>query len=249
MPLLELASVSKAFDGFQALTGVSLSVDEGAFHALVGPNGAGKSTLFNLISGRHSANSGRVTFAGRDITRLPTHRIIHLGIGVSFQRAIPFPSMTVLENVTLAVLALDGRIRDPWRRLRTQRDAIRKAEEILAWVGLEPRRHQPAFELPQGELKRVDIAMALAGKPRLLLLDEPLAALSRAERAQLVGLLPGLLRSLGVTLLFTEHDTEAVMRLADVITVLHRGQVLAEGTPDYIRNHSAVAEAFLGREP
>jgi len=249
VPLLELAAVSKAFDGFQALTGVSLSVDEGAFHALVGPNGAGKSTLFNLISGRYSANSGRVIFAGRDITRLPTHRIIPQGIGVSFQRAIPFPSMTVLENVTLAVLALDGRCRRAWRSLRAHRDAVRKAEEILAWLGLEPRRHQPAFELPQGELKRVDIAMALAGRPRLLLLDEPLAALSRAERAQLVGLLPGLLRTLGVTLLFTEHDTEAVMRLADTITVLHRGQVLANGTPEYIRSHAAVAEAFLGPGP
>jgi len=246
MPLLELASVSKSFDGFQALSSVSLSVEEGAFHALVGPNGAGKSTLFNLISGRYSANSGSVTFAGREITRLPTHRIIHQGIGVSFQRAIPFPSMTVLENVTLAVLAVGRRMRDPWRRLRAHRDAVRNAEEILAWVGLEPRRHQPAFELPQGELKRVDIAMALAGKPRLLLLDEPLAALSRAERAQLVELLPDLLRRLGVTLLFTEHDTEAVMRLADTITVLHRGRVLAHGAPDYIRSHAAVAEAFLG---
>lgn len=249
MPLLELASVSKTFDGFQALTGVSLSVEEGTFHALVGPNGAGKSTLFNLISGRYSTISGRVTFAGRDITRLPTHRIVHQGIGVSFQRAIPFSSMTVLENVTLAVMALDGRCRHPWRRLRAYRDAVGKAEEIIAWLGLEPRRHQPAFELPQGELKRVDIAMALAGRPRLLLLDEPLAALSRAERAQLVGLLPALLRGLGVTLLFTEHDTEAVMRLADTITVLHRGQVLANGTPEYIRSHAAVAEAFLGPGP
>lgn len=249
MSLLEVQRVSKSFEGFQALTEVSLSVAEGAFHALVGPNGAGKSTLFNLISGRYAADGGRVTFDGREITRLPTHRIIHQGIGISFQRAIPFPSMTVLENIVLAVLALDGGTRRPWRRLHAHGDAVRRAEEILAWVGLETRKHQPAFELPQGELKRVDIAIALAGKPRLLLLDEPLAALSRLERTHLVSFLPGLLRRLGVTLLFTEHDTEAVMRLAGSITVLHRGQVLAEGTPDYIRNHSAVAEAFLGREP
>lgn len=249
VPLLEVERVSKSFDGFRALTEVSLSVAEGAFHALVGPNGAGKSTLFNLICGRYAPDAGRVAFRGRDLTRLPTHRIIHQGIGISFQRAIPFPSMTVLENTVLAVLALDGKTRRPWRRLHEHRDAVRRAEEILAWVGIERRRHQPAFELPQGELKRVDIAIALAGKPRLLLLDEPLAALSRIERAHLVGFLPGLLRQLGVTLLFTEHDTEAVMRLADSITVLHRGQVLAEGAPDYIRSHSAVAEAFLGREP
>jgi branched-chain amino acid transport system ATP-binding protein len=249
VPLLEVERVWKSFEGFQALTEVSLSVSEGAFHALVGPNGAGKSTLFNLISGRLTADRGRVTFHGREITRLPTHRIIHQGIGISFQRAIPFPSMTVLENTVLAVLALGGQTRRPWRRLHAHGAAVRKAEEVLAWVGLEPRKHQPAFELPQGELKRVDIAIALAGQPRLLLLDEPLAALSRLERAQLVGLLPDLLRRLGVTLLFTEHDTEAVMRLADTVTVLHRGQVLAEGTPDYIRSHSAVTEAFLGREP
>jgi branched-chain amino acid transport system ATP-binding protein len=249
VPLLEIHGVSKSFEGFQALTGVNLSVQEGAFHALVGPNGAGKSTLFNLVSGRYRPDSGHVAFAGREISRLPTHRIIHQGIGVSFQRAIPFPSFTVLENVTLAVLALHGGTRNPWRRLRAHRNAVRMAAEILCWMGLEPRQHQPAFALPQGELKRVDIAMALAGRPRLLLLDEPLAALSRAERAQLVGLLPALLRRLGITLLFTEHDTEAVMRLAETITVLHRGQVLAEGAPDYIRSHPEVVEAFLGRAP
>jgi len=249
VPLLEIQRVSKSFEGFQALAGVTLSVAEGEFHALVGPNGAGKSTLFNLVSGRYRPDSGRVTFAGVEITRLPTYRIIHQGIGVSFQRAIPFPSMTVLENVTLAVLALHGGTRHPWRSLRAHRNAMRMAAEILVWLGLEPRQHQPAHELPQGELKRVDIAMALAGKPRLLLLDEPLAALSRAERAQMVGLLPALLRRLGITLLFTEHDTDAVMRLADSITVLHRGQVLAEGAPDYIRDHPAVVEAFLGRAP
>lgn len=249
MPLLEVQGVSKSFEGFQALTDVSLAVEEGAFHALVGPNGAGKSTLFNLISGRYTTDRGRVEFAGREITRLPTHRIIHQGIGVSFQRAIPFSTMTALENVVLAVLALDGRTRHPVRPLRSCADAVKKAEEILAWVGLERRKHYPVFELPQGELKRVDIAIALAGKPRLLLLDEPLAALSRAERVQMVAFLQQLLRGLGTTLLFTEHDTEAVMRLADRITVLHRGQVLAEGAPEHIRSHPAVAEAFLGPEP
>jgi branched-chain amino acid transport system ATP-binding protein len=249
VPLLEIREVSKSFEGFQALTAVNLSVEEGAFHALVGPNGAGKSTLFNVVSGRYRPESGHVNFAGQEITRLPTNRIIHRGIGVSFQRAIPFPSLTVLENVALAALALHGGTRNPWRPLRAHRNAVRMAAEILAWVGLEPRQQQPAWELPQGELKRVDIAMALAGRPRLLLLDEPLAALSRAERAHMVGLLPALLRKLGITLLFTEHDTEAVMRLADTITVLHRGSVLAEGTPDFIRSHPAVLEAFLGPAP
>ena len=248
MPLLEVHEVSKSFEGFQALTKVSLAVEEGTFHALVGPNGAGKTTLFNVITGRYTLDGGRVTFAGKDISGTRTHRIIHHGIGVSFQRAIPFPSMTVLENVTMAVLALERKTRGFVRSLLTYGQAAKRAEEIIGWVGLNHLKRQLIAALPQGDLKRVDIALALASKPRLLLLDEPLAGLSRAERAQMVGFIRELLRSLGTTLLFTEHDTEAVLQLADRIMVLHRGQVLAEGTPDEIRRHPEVQKAFLGHE-
>ena len=246
MPLLEVHRVSKSFEGFRALTDVSLAVEEGSLYALMGPNGAGKTTLFNVITGRYTLDAGRVVFAGEDISRTPTHRIIHYGIGVSFQRAIPFPSMTVLENVTLAVLTLDRKTRNFARPLPSYADAAKRAEEIISWVGLDKLKRQVTAELPQGDLKRVDIALALASKPRLLLLDEPLAGLSRAERAQMVGFIRELLRSLGTTLLFTEHDTDAVLQLAERIMVLHRGSVLAEGTPDEIRNHPQVQEAFLG---
>jgi branched-chain amino acid transport system ATP-binding protein len=248
VPLLEVHQVSKSFEGFRALSDVSLAVEEGSLHALMGPNGAGKTTLFNIITGRYTLDAGSVVFAGKDISRTPTHRIIHHGIGVSFQRAIPFPSMTVLENVTLAVLALDRQTRNFARPLSTYADAGRRAEEIISWVGLDDLKRQVTAALPQGDLKRVDIAIALASKPRLLLLDEPLAGLSRAERAQMVSFIRKLLRSLGTTLLFTEHDTEAVLQLAERVMVLHRGAVLAEGTPDEIRNHTQVQEAFLGRE-
>jgi branched-chain amino acid transport system ATP-binding protein len=248
VPLLEVHKVSKSFDGFRALTDVSLAVEEGTLYALMGPNGAGKTTLFNVITGRYTLNTGRVVFAGQDISHTPTHRIIHCGIGVSFQRAIPFPSMTVLENVTLAVLALDRKTRNFARPLPSYADAARRAEEIISWVGLNELKRQVTSALPQGDLKRVDIALALASKPRLLLLDEPLAGLSRTERAQMVGFIRELLRSLGTTLLFTEHDTDAALQLAERIMVLHRGSVLAEGTPDEIRNHPQVQEAFLGRE-
>src|SRR5712692_7954027 len=248
MPLLEVQGVYKSFEGFQALADLNLAVEEGAFHALVGPNGAGKSTLFNVITGRYKPDRGRVIFNGREITQLPTHRIVHFGIGVSFQRAIPFASITVLENVTLALLALQGTTRNFLRPLWSYRAAVKKAEEILSWVGLLELKDQPTFQLALGDLKRVDIAIALASKPRLLLLDEPLAGLSRAGRAQMVAFIRELLRPLGVTLLFTEHDTEAVMQLADRIMVLHRGRALAEGPPDYIRNHPEVLDAFLGRE-
>jgi branched-chain amino acid transport system ATP-binding protein len=248
VPLLEVHRVSKSFEGFRALNDVSLTVEEGSLYALIGPNGAGKTTLFNVITGRYTLDAGRVLFGGQDISHTPTHRIIHHGIGVSFQRAIPFPSMTVLENVTLAVLALDRKTRDFARPLFSYGDAAKRAEEIISWVGLNDLKRQVAASLSQGDLKRVDIALALASKPRLLLLDEPLAGLSRTERAQMVGFIRELLRSLGTTLLFTEHDTEAVLKLAERIMVLHRGSVLAEGTPDEIRSHPQVQEAFLGRE-
>ena len=248
MPLLEVRDVSKSFAGFQALSGISLAVEENSFAALVGPNGAGKSTLFNVITGRVRPTSGRVRFADHDITRVSTHRIIHYGIGISFQRAIPFESMTVLENLVLAVLALEGRTRNPVKAFYGQASAVKRAEEALAWVGLSDLKLQRVSELPQGDLKRVDIAMALAGRPKLLLLDEPLAGLSRNERAGMISFIRDLLRSLGVTLLFTEHDVAAVMLLADRITVLTRGKVLAEGTAEQIRNDPQVVEAFLGRE-
>ena len=246
MPLLEVRKVSKSFEGFRALSEVSLEVKEGTLYALMGPNGAGKTTLFNVITGRYTLDAGHVLFAGQDISYAPTHRIIHYGIGVSFQRAIPFPSMTVLENVTLAVLALDRKTRDFARPLASSSQAAKRAEEIISWVGLDHLKLQVTAALPQGDLKRVDIALALASKPRLLLLDEPLAGLSRAERAQMVSFIRELLRSLGTTLLFTEHDTDAVLQLAERIMVLHRGAVLAEGTPAEIRSHPGVQEAFLG---
>lgn len=248
MSLLEVRGIGKSFEGFRALHDVSITVAEGAFHALVGPNGAGKSTLFNVITGRYRPDAGHVAFSGHDITRIAPHRIVQHGMAVSFQRAIPFSSMTVLENVQMAVLAARGATRNAFRRLQSYGQAAEQAAEVLSWVGMSDLSGHLVFALPQGDLKRVDIAIALASRPRLLLLDEPLAGLSRAERASMVEFIRGLLRSLGVTLLFTEHDTEAVMQLADRITVLHRGSVLAEGTRDEIRQHPAVREAFLGTD-
>ncbi len=244
--MLEVSRVSKSFFGFAALGDVSLRVAPGSFHALVGPNGAGKTTLFNVIVGRYRPDAGEVRLAERRITGLPTARVVRLGLGVSFQRAQAFLSMSVLENVTLAVLAQQGRTRNGVRGLAAYEDARAAARELLGWVGLAAAADAPAAALPLGDLKRVDIAMALAGRPRMLLLDEPLAGLSRAERREMVRFVEELLRGLGLTLLFTEHDTEAVLRLADRVTVLHQGQVLAEGTPEEIKRDARVVEAFLG---
>ena len=244
--MLEINGVRKSFYGFVALDGVSLRVQGGSFHALVGPNGAGKTTLFNVVVGRYRPDAGEVRLAGRRIDGWPTHRVVRSGLGISFQRAQAFLSMSVLENVTLAVLAQQGRTAAGLRSLASYDDARARARELLSWVGLADAAAEPAESLPLGDLKRVDIATALAGDPRLLLLDEPLAGLSRAERREMVRFIEELLRGLGLTLLFTEHDTDAVLRLADRITVLHQGRVLAEGEPDEIKNDERVIEAFLG---
>jgi branched-chain amino acid transport system ATP-binding protein len=244
--LLLVEGVYRSFQGFLALAGVSLRVEQGRFHALVGPNGAGKTTLFNVITGRLTPDRGRVRFRGQEITGWPTHRIVRLGVAISFQRAQPFVSMTVLEAVTLAWLGYRGRTFSFWRSLPSDAEARAKAEEVLAKVGLEAHAHRQVSELPLGDLKRLDVAMALVGGPELLLLDEPLAGLSRAERRRMVDFIQDLLRREGVTLLFTEHDTDAVLALADRITVLHQGQVLAEGSPEEIRGNAEVRAAFLG---
>ncbi|MCS6869510.1 ABC transporter ATP-binding protein [Thermus sp.] len=235
----------KSFGGFLALASVSLSVAEGTFHALVGPNGAGKTTLFNVITGRIRPDAGRVRFRGEEITGWPTSRVARKGIAISFQRAQPFSSFTVLEAVVLARLGYEGRT-FTLQPLKAFPGAWEQAREALVKVGLGGYAHRPVSELPLGDLKRLDVAIALVAHPKLLLLDEPLAGLSRAERKQMVEFIRGLLRQEGITLLFTEHDTEAVLALADRITVLHQGQVLAEGTPEEIQKDQKVREAFLG---
>ncbi len=246
MGLLEVKEVYRSFQGFLALSGVSLSVAEGSFHALVGPNGAGKTTLFNVITGRLRPDRGRVVYRGQEITGWPTFRVARLGLAVSFQRAQPFLSMRVLEAVAVARLGYEGRTLTLLKPLRAFPEALERAEAALAKVGLKAYGAKRVAELPLGDLKRLDMAMALVGEPRLLLLDEPLAGLSRAERREIVAFIRELLRKEGVTLLFTEHDTEAVLSLADRITVLHQGKVLAEGSPEEIRQSAEVRAAFLG---
>ncbi|AFV77439.1 ABC transporter ATP-binding protein [Thermus oshimai] len=248
MDLLAVEGVYKSFQGFMALSGVSLRVEAGSFHALVGPNGAGKTTLFNVITGRLAPDRGRVRFRGQEITGWPTHRVARLGVAISFQRAQPFASMEVLEAVVLARLGYGGATWNLVRPLWAYGGARAKAEAVLAKVGLEGYARRRVSELPLGDLKRLDVAMALVAEPRLLLLDEPLAGLSRAERRRMVEFMGELLRREGVTLLFTEHDTDAVLTLADRITVLHQGRVLAEGTPEEIRASKEVRAAFLGGE-
>jgi branched-chain amino acid transport system ATP-binding protein len=237
MSMLDVQDVSKSFAGLQALQGVSLTVETGDYLGIIGPNGAGKTTLFSAICGQVAPTSGRVVFDGADITGWRPDRVARSGLVRTFQLMRPFESMTVLDNVAVAAHAHH-------RRRRAARDA---AAEVISRVGLDQWRDRPAVVLPTAGLKRLELARALALRPRLLLLDEVLAGLVPTERAPLIGLLRSL-RDEGVTLVFIEHVMAAVMALSDRVLVLHEGRVLAEGTPAQITADRRVVEAYLGEE-
>ena len=241
-PLLALSGVSRAFGALRAVDDVTLDVPAGARHALIGPNGAGKSTLFKLITGALPVTAGTVVLAGSDITRLAEHQRARRGISQTLQHSSLFLTQTVLQNVLLAAQR-QHRTRHSLvpRRQAAARD---RSRALLADVGLEHRADTPVATLSHGERRQVEVAVALACEPRLLLLDEPAAGMSPAESARLVGLLRSLPES--VTLVIVEHDLDVVFALADTVTVLHLGRVLLSGTSDEVRTSAAVQEAYLG---
>jgi branched-chain amino acid transport system ATP-binding protein len=239
---LRCAGVSRSFGALKAVDGVDLEVTPGARHALIGPNGAGKSTLFKLVTGTMRAHTGTVELAGRDVTRLSEVKRCRLGMSQTMQHSSLFASMTAAETVALAVQRHDGgRISVLPRRQPRVRD---RADELLTAVGLTGRGRVPVPALAHGERKQLEVALALACRPSLLLLDEPAAGMSPAESARLVELLAGLPRE--VTVLFVEHDLDLVFALADAVTVLHLGRVLLSGAPEQVRASEAVREAYLG---
>ncbi len=246
VPVLEVRDVHHDFGGLQVLAGVDLAVAEGERHAIIGPNGAGKSTLFNLVSGRYRPRRGRIVYRGRDITGAPPHRIARLGVGRSFQIINVFPRLTVFEHVRSAVVSRRGLRRDAWSRLDRRADVTREAEEVLALLGLAARRDTPASELSYGEQRELEIALTIAVRPDLVLLDEPTAGLNTEETRKAVGLIRRITE--GRTLVMVEHDMDVVFTLADRISVLHYGRVLATGTPDQIRASDEVRRAYLGRK-
>ena len=243
--LLELERVSVEFGALRAVDGVSLSVRAGERRAIIGPNGAGKTTLFNAIAGEQRASAGAVLFAGRDITRLSTHSRAALGIGRTFQITTLFAGLSVEENVRLAVRGLSARkfsllgsdVPDA-----AEREAI---ETALHGCGLAPRRSSLTRTLSYGEQRQLELAMALVGRPKLLLLDEPAAGLSPAERVHMAGVIRSLSRELTVVLI--EHDMDLALGLVDHVTCLHYGKVLVEGSPDEIRGNDLVQEIYLGK--
>ncbi|GAA1598015.1 ABC transporter ATP-binding protein [Kribbella sancticallisti] len=239
MTLLTVEGVSKSFRGLRAVDDVGFEVTEGSVLGIIGPNGAGKTTLFNVVAGALTPDSGAVHLGGRDITGLPPHRITAAGMARTFQLMKPFVSMSVLDNVAVAVMAGGG----------SRRTARTVAAEIVERVGLGQWRDQRSDGLPTAALKRLELARALAGRPRVLLLDEVLAGLVPAERAPVMELLEDLRENEGTTLVFVEHIMAAVMRLSDSVLVLDMGRVLTSGPPAEVVRDPRVIEAYLGEEP
>jgi branched-chain amino acid transport system ATP-binding protein len=243
---LELRDIHHDFSGLQVLTGIDLEIREGERHAIIGPNGAGKSTLFNIITGRYAPRRGFVLYRGRDITGAAPHTIARLGVGRSFQIINTFPRLSVFHNVRSAVLSRRHMRLNPWSLLDRQADVTREADEVLAMVGLEDRRDVPANALSYGEQRELEIALTVATQPDLVMLDEPTAGLNSEDTRRAVALIRRVTERR--TLVMVEHDMEVVFNLADRISVIYYGRVLATGTPDDIRSNEEVKRAYLGRK-
>ncbi len=242
--LLEVCEVWKAFGGVQAVVGVSLQLHRGEVGALIGPNGAGKTTLLNLLTGQLTCDDGAVLFKGGRISGLPPERIWRKGISRTFQITATFSSLTVLENLQVAILSHRGRSRDFISN--AARLAREPAMDFLRVVGLDDQAAKVCATLAFGDLKRLELAIALANEPELLVLDEPTAGMAPQERMDLMALAVGIVRDRDMTLLFTEHDMDVVFAAAHRIMVMHQGRLVAQGPPQAVRDNPRVQEVYLG---
>jgi branched-chain amino acid transport system ATP-binding protein len=242
--ILGVEKVKKSFDGFVAINGVSFSIPKGEICSIIGPNGAGKTTLFNLITGHLRIDEGKLTFKDLDITNRRPHQICRLGVGRSFQRTNIFPRLTVFQNIQAAVLVHRGKSLTFFRPV----DSFFQEEtgEILGRVGLGEYAQTVSGSLSYGFQKQLELGIALASEPELLLLDEPTAGMSAQETHQTMELIGKITREKGLTLLFTEHDMEVVFSISQRIMVLHQGRLIAEGTPGEVRNNPEVQKVYLG---
>jgi branched-chain amino acid transport system ATP-binding protein len=245
MALLETRDLSKSFGALTAVNGVNLRVAAGSLHSIIGPNGAGKTTLFNLLTGQFAPSAGHILFDGRDITATRAHRIAHLGLARSFQRTNVFPAFTLLDNVWVAAFACSPSWRGLlWKRTDRYADVSARARAALADVGLAEKAAHPAREISHGEQRQLELAIALAAAPRVLLLDEPAAGLSPEETRRMVALVQSLKGR--YTIVLIEHKIDIIMSVSDRISVMHFGALIAEGTPAEIQRNPDVRRAYLG---
>ncbi len=242
--MLEVRDIAKSFGGFQAVGGVSFDVPHGSIGAIIGPNGAGKTTLFNLVTGHIRPDSGRVLLDGRDVTGIAPHDLCRMGVGRSFQRQNIFPRLSVFENVQAAYVSHRGR---GWSMLGRVDGLFRdETDALLQAVGLRDQAGEIAGLLSHGGQKQLELGIALALEPAILLLDEPTAGMSAAETRETIALIARLARERNLTLLFTEHDMKVVFSIAQRITVLHQGKVIADGAPEAVRRDPEVRRVYLG---
>ena len=246
MSALVIDAVSKNFGGVQALTDVSFSIAPGERRLIIGPNGAGKTTLFNMLSGAFPVSSGQVTLFGRDITNAPPNLRANLGLARTFQITNLFPNLTVMENLILALQAQHEHAFSMFRLMREESALLDRAQALLSQWGLSDIAGARAREISYGQQRQVDLILAMAGAPKVLLLDEPTAGLSAAEVVRVVGMIGDL--PADMTVLMIEHDMDVAFDIADRIAVLHQGCLIAEGTPDEIRGHPQVTEIYLGAD-
>ena len=246
MAILKVEHLNKAFGGLQATCDVNYEMKTGELSAIIGPNGAGKSTFFNLLTGFHKVDSGRVFFQGKDITNRPPHRIARLGIARGFQVSNIYLALTTYENIRQAILAQQKRTLNFFTP--AQRLAKKKTLELLEVTGLSQNENMVAGNLSQGDKKRLELAIALGSKPELLFLDEPTAGMSGEETHETMNLVKQLNQDLGLTILFTEHDMSVVFGYARRLSVLHQGSIIAEGSPQEVRSNETVQKIYLGEE-
>ncbi len=244
MSLLKVSGLGKSFGGVKAVDGISFELAAGELLALIGPNGAGKSTTFNMVNGQMRADAGSIQLGGQELIGLAPRDIWRLGVSRTFQIAETFSSLTVVENVQMALLSADRKLLAMWRRAAGHKRA--EALELLDQVSMKAQADRPCSVLAYGDVKRVELAMAMANQPKLLLMDEPTAGMAPKERNDLMALTKQLVLDRGMAVLFTEHSMDVVFAYADRMIVLARGRLIAEGKPLEIRDHPKVQEVYFG---
>jgi branched-chain amino acid transport system ATP-binding protein len=245
MAILQTENLTKSFGALTAVGGVTLKIEAGSLHSIIGPNGAGKTTLFNLLTGTFPPTAGRILFDGRDITGTPAHRVAHLGLARSFQRTNVFPAFSLFDNVWVGAFACSGSWKGLlWKKTNGYPAVGERARQALADVGLAGKANHLAREISHGEQRQLELAIALAAAPRILLLDEPAAGLSPEETRNMVALVRSLKGR--YTIVLIEHKMDIIMSVSDRISVMHFGSLIAEGTPEEIQRNAEVRRAYLG---